>query len=45
MTTIHLTTTIKAPKQIVFDVSRNIDIHQHLQLLREKKQLLVLPLV
>jgi hypothetical protein len=28
MTTIHLTTIIKAPKQIVFDVSRNIDIHQ-----------------
>lgn len=28
MTTIHLTTKIKAPKQIVFDVSRNIDIHQ-----------------
>jgi ligand-binding SRPBCC domain-containing protein len=28
MTTIHLTTRIKAPQQIVFDVSRNIDIHQ-----------------
>ncbi len=28
MTTIHLTTKIKAPIQIVFDVSRNIDIHQ-----------------
>ncbi|POY41303.1 cell division protein [Flavobacterium alvei] len=28
MTTIHLTTKIKATKQIVFDVSRNIDIHQ-----------------
>ncbi|CAC9976509.1 SRPBCC family protein [Flavobacterium panici] len=28
MTTIHLTTKIKAPKQIVFDASRNIDIHQ-----------------
>ena len=28
MTTIHLTTRIKAPKQIVFDASRNIDIHQ-----------------
>ncbi|KAF2325836.1 SRPBCC family protein [Flavobacterium nitrogenifigens] len=28
MTTINLTTKIKAPKQIVFDVSRNIDIHQ-----------------
>lgn len=28
MTTIHLTTTIKASNQIVFDVSRNIDIHQ-----------------
>jgi len=28
MTTINLTTTIKAPIQTVFDVSRNIDIHQ-----------------
>ncbi|MES2574656.1 MAG: SRPBCC family protein [Bacteroidota bacterium] len=28
MTTIHLTTKIKAPIQTVFDVSRNIDIHQ-----------------
>ncbi len=28
MTTIHLTTKIKAPIQIVFDISRNIDIHQ-----------------
>ena len=28
MTTINLTTKIKAPKQIVFNVSRNIDIHQ-----------------
>ena len=28
MTTINLTTQIKAPKQIVFDVSRDIDIHQ-----------------
>jgi ligand-binding SRPBCC domain-containing protein len=28
MTTIHLITKIKAPIQIVFDVSRNIDIHQ-----------------
>ncbi|HQE33310.1 MAG TPA: SRPBCC family protein [Flavobacterium alvei] len=28
MTTINLTTKIKATKQIVFDVSRNIDIHQ-----------------
>ncbi|WP_281336569.1 SRPBCC family protein [Flavobacterium eburneipallidum] len=28
MTTIHLTTTIQAPIQTVFDVSRNIDIHQ-----------------
>ncbi|SFD75743.1 SRPBCC family protein [Flavobacterium phragmitis] len=28
MTTIHLTTKIKGSKQIVFDVSRNIDIHQ-----------------
>ena len=28
MTTIHLTTKIKAPKQTVFDASRNIDIHQ-----------------
>jgi ligand-binding SRPBCC domain-containing protein len=28
MTTINLTTKIKAPQQIVFDVSRNIDIHQ-----------------
>ena len=27
MTTIHLTTKIKAPKQTVFDLSRNIDIH------------------
>jgi len=28
MTTINLITKIKAPKQIVFDASRNIDIHQ-----------------
>ncbi|CAN1545772.1 COG4276 Uncharacterized conserved protein [Flavobacteriaceae bacterium] len=28
MTTIHLTTKIKAPIETVFDVSRNIDIHQ-----------------
>lgn len=28
MTTINLKTKIKAPKQTVFDVSRNIDIHQ-----------------
>lgn len=28
MTTINLTTKIKAPQQTVFDVSRNIDIHQ-----------------
>ncbi|MBS7232030.1 SRPBCC family protein [Flavobacterium psychroterrae] len=28
MTTINLTTKIKAPKQIVFDASRNIDVHQ-----------------
>ena len=28
MTTINLTTKIKESKQIVFDVSRNIDIHQ-----------------
>ena len=28
MTTIHLITKIKASKQIVFDASRNIDIHQ-----------------
>jgi ligand-binding SRPBCC domain-containing protein len=28
MTTINLVTKIKASKQIVFDVSRNIDIHQ-----------------
>lgn len=28
MTTINLTTKIKAPKQIVFDASRDIDIHQ-----------------
>ncbi|PVX46486.1 hypothetical protein C8C85_2348 [Flavobacterium sp. 103] len=28
MTTINLATKIKASKQIVFDVSRNIDIHQ-----------------
>lgn len=28
MTTIYLTTNIKASKQIVFDASRNIDIHQ-----------------
>ncbi|MCD0473565.1 SRPBCC family protein [Flavobacterium sp. EDS] len=27
MTTIHLTTKIKAPKQIVFDNSRDIDVH------------------
>jgi ligand-binding SRPBCC domain-containing protein len=29
MTTINLTTTINAPKQIVFDLSRNIDVHQN----------------
>jgi ligand-binding SRPBCC domain-containing protein len=29
MTTINLTTIINAPKQIVFDLSRNIDIHQN----------------
>lgn len=28
MTTINLTTKINTPKKIVFDVSRNIDIHQ-----------------
>jgi len=28
MTTIYLSTKINAPKQIVFDASRNIDIHQ-----------------
>ncbi len=28
MTTINLTTKIKAPKQIVFDASRNINIHK-----------------
>lgn len=28
MTTINLITKIKAPKQIVFDVSRDIDVHQ-----------------
>ena len=28
MTTIKLTTKIKASKQIVFDLSRNIDLHQ-----------------
>ncbi|HEX8574673.1 MAG TPA: SRPBCC family protein [Flavobacterium sp.] len=28
MTTIHITTKIRAPKQIVFDLSRNIDVHQ-----------------
>ncbi|MCV9927321.1 SRPBCC family protein [Flavobacterium sp. LS1R49] len=28
MTTIHLTIKIKAPKQIVFDNSRDIDVHQ-----------------
>lgn len=28
MTTIHLTTKIKAPKQVVFDNSRDIDVHQ-----------------
>lgn len=29
MTTINLLTKINAPKQIVFDLSRNIDIHQN----------------
>ena len=29
MTTLHLTTAIKAPVEIVFNNSRNIDIHQH----------------
>jgi ligand-binding SRPBCC domain-containing protein len=28
MTTIHLITQIKAPKQVVFDLSRNITIHE-----------------
>lgn len=28
MTTLHLTTRIKAPCHIVFDIARNIDIHQ-----------------
>ena len=28
MTTIHLNTKIKAPKQVVFDLSRDIDVHQ-----------------
>jgi ligand-binding SRPBCC domain-containing protein len=28
MTTIHITSTIKAPLQIVFDLNRNIDIHK-----------------
>lgn len=28
MTTIHLTTKINAPLQIVFDLNRNIDLHQ-----------------
>ncbi|MFT3687390.1 MAG: hypothetical protein QM783_21120 [Phycisphaerales bacterium] len=28
MTTIHLITKIKAPVQTVFDLARNIDIHQ-----------------
>ncbi|WP_298136192.1 SRPBCC family protein [Flavobacterium sp.] len=28
MTTIHLTTKIKAPIEIIFDLSRNIDIHK-----------------
>lgn len=28
MTTINITTKINAPKQIVFDASRNIDVHQ-----------------
>lgn len=29
MTTINITTIINAPKQIVFDLSRNIDVHQN----------------
>lgn len=29
MTTINLTTKINAPKQIVFDLARNIDVHQN----------------
>jgi hypothetical protein len=28
MTTIQLSTTIKAPIEIIFDLSRNIDVHQ-----------------
>ncbi|MFV8358055.1 cell division protein, partial [Flavobacterium sp. XS1P32] len=28
MTTIQLTTKIKAPIEIIFDLSRNIDVHQ-----------------
>lgn len=28
MTTIHLSTKIKASKQVIFDLSRNIDIHK-----------------
>lgn len=29
MTTIHITTQISAPIQQVFDINRNIDIHQN----------------
>jgi ligand-binding SRPBCC domain-containing protein len=29
MTTINITTKVKAPIQIVFDINRNIDIHQN----------------
>lgn len=37
MTTINLTTKIKAPKQIVFDASRNINIHQQSASLSKEK--------
>ncbi|WP_317235664.1 hypothetical protein [Flavobacterium pectinovorum] len=41
MTTIHLITKINAPLKTVFDVSRNIDIHQQSAALQKKKQLTV----
>ncbi|WP_349293626.1 hypothetical protein [Flavobacterium flavigenum] len=38
MTTINLNTKIKASKKIVFDVSRDIDVHQQSAQLHQKKK-------
>ena len=41
MTTINLSTKIKAPIEIIFDLSRNIDIHKPQLTKQMKKQLMV----